>query len=322
MNQNNTSIFISKAIKIHGNRYDYSKVNYINAKSKITIICNIHGEFQQTPSNHLSRYNCQKCAKNLKYDIISFIEKANKVHKNRYDYSKVNYINANTPVKIICKEHGDFDQIPDFHINRSCNCPKCINNICSNTSIFIEKSKIIHEDKYDYSQVNYINSITPIKIICKKHGAFIQTPDVHIYQKAGCSSCINKTEYIFFNKIKEIYPNIQRQVKFDWCRNKRYLPFDFCIPEYNIIIEVDGPQHFKQVSNWRSPLLQNKKDIFKMECANKNGYSVIRVLQEDILNNSYDWEKELKNSIQFILFHKNIENIFLCKNNEYNSLNK
>lgn len=67
---NKTNNFISKAIKIHGDRYDYSKVNYINAKTKINIICKEHGIFEQTPSNHLSKYNCQKCAKNFKLDTL------------------------------------------------------------------------------------------------------------------------------------------------------------------------------------------------------------------------------------------------------------
>ena len=99
---NKTELFISKANKIHKNRYDYSKVNYINAKTKITIICREHGDFQQTPSNHLSNYNCQKCAKNFQLDTASFIEKAKNIHNDKYDYSKVNYINADTQITIIC----------------------------------------------------------------------------------------------------------------------------------------------------------------------------------------------------------------------------
>jgi hypothetical protein len=134
-----TPLFITKAKKIHGDRYDYSSVSYINAKTKIIIICREHGEFLQTPSNHLSNFNCQKCSKNFRSDTISFVEKANKIHGNKYDYSKVQYINANTQVLIICKEHGEFHQIPDFHINRKCRCPKCVKNINTintiNTSI-------------------------------------------------------------------------------------------------------------------------------------------------------------------------------------------
>jgi hypothetical protein len=167
---NKTNNFISKATKIHGYRYDYSNVNYINAKTKINIICKIHGEFEQTPSNHLSKYNCQKCAKNFKLDTLGFIKKAKEVHKALYDYSKVEYINADTKIIIICKIHGEFTQIPDFHVNRKCGCPKCANNVKLELLEFIEKAKQIHKDTYNYSKVEYINNRIPVIIICKIHG--------------------------------------------------------------------------------------------------------------------------------------------------------
>jgi very-short-patch-repair endonuclease len=314
---NKTELFISKAINIHKDKYDYSKVNYINAKTKVTIICKEHGEFQQTPSNHLSNYNCQKCANNYKLNTNSFIEKANIIHNNRYDYSKVNYINADTQIIIICREHGEFNQIPDFHINRKCGCPKCSNNVKSYLLEFIEKSRKIHSNKYDYSKVNYINNYTNVIITCKIHGEFIQTPDIHINQKCGCPSCINKTEYKIYNKLKEIYPTIKRQFKVEWCKNKLYLPFDFVIEEMNIIIELDGEQHFTQVSNWTSSEIQVEKDKYKINCANNNGFSVIRLLQKDVLKDKFDWITEIKLTILKIMNEGKIQNVFICKNNEY-----
>ena len=318
--ENKNQVFINKSKKIHGDKYDYSKVQYVNAKSKIIIICKDHGEFYQTPSNHLSKYNCQKCSNNLKFDTESFIQKAIQIHGDRYDYSKVNYVNANTKVTIICKDHGEFQQIPDFHTNRKCNCPKCMNNIVSNCVEFIEKSNKIHKNKYDYSQVKYINSTSPVIIICKHHGEFNQTPDIHINQKCGCPHCINKTEFIFYYKMTQLYPTIKRQFKVEWCKNKQYLPFDFCIEEYKIIIEIDGEQHFKQISNWTSPEIQIEKDKYKIYCANQNGYSIIRILQKDIIKNNYDWLEEIKNNIKKIINEQVVQNIFMCKNNEYNIL--
>ena len=317
---NNTNIFISKAIKIHGDRYDYSNVNYINAKTKINIICKIHGEFEQTPSNHLSKYNCQKCAKNFKLDTPGFIEKAKQIHNDVYDYSKVNYINADTQIIIICKIHGEFIQIPDFHINRNCGCPKCSNNVKFDTLEFIEKAKQIHKDVYDYSKVEYINNKTPIIIICKIHGEFTQKPDVHTNQKCGCPNCVNKTEFLFLKKIQEHYPTLKKQYKVEWCKNKNCLPFDFVIEELKIIIEIDGPQHFVQVANWTSPEIQKETDKFKINCANKNGFSVIRLLQIDILKDKFHWVEELKYNISKINNEQKIQNIFICKNNEYDHL--
>jgi very-short-patch-repair endonuclease len=95
------------------------------------------------------------------------------------------------------------------------------------------------------------------------------------------------------------------------------LLFDFCIPEYNIIIELDGLQHFKQVRNWSSPEEQNKSDKFKEKCANDNNYSIIRLLQDDVFNDKYNWLDELKNNIEKIKNENIIQNIYMCKNNEY-----
>jgi very-short-patch-repair endonuclease len=313
---NKTELFISKANKIHKNRYDYSKVNYINAKTKVTIVCREHGDFQQTPSNHLCNYNCQKCAKNFQLDTASFIEKAKGIHNDKYDYSKVNYINADTQITIICKEHGEFTQIPDFHINRKCGCPKCSNNVKLDLSEFIEKSNKIHCNKYDYSKVEYNNNRNHIIIICKKHGEFSQIPFLHLL-KHGCPNCINKTEYKFYEKIKEIYPTIKRQYKVEWCKNKLCLPFDFAIEELKIIIELDGEQHFTQVSNWTSPETQIEKDKFKTDCANQNGFSVIRLLQDDVSKDKFDWLNEIQTGVSKIISTQEVQNIFICKNNEY-----
>ena len=318
---NKTELFISKAKKIHGERYNYSAVSYLNAKTKITIICRDHGEFYQTPSNHLSNFNCQKCSNNFKSDTLSFINKASTIHDNTYDYSKVNYINANTPVIIVCKEHGDFNQIPDFHINRKCGCPKCCISYKKNTLEFIEKANKIHNNKYNYSKVHYVNNKNQIIIICKKHGEFIQQPYVHLL-KHGCPSCINKTEFKFFEKIKELYPSIKRQYKVKWCKNKLCLPYDFVIEDLNIIIELDGGQHFKQISNWTSPEVQIENDKYKTNCANNNGFSVIRLLQNDVSKDNFDWIEEIKINITKIIDGKKIQNIFICKNNDYSNHTK
>jgi very-short-patch-repair endonuclease len=287
-------------------------------KKYVTIICSDHCNFEQTPSNHLSNYNCQKCANNFKLTTELFINKANVIHNNLYDYSKVNYINADTPITIICNEHGEFQQIPDFHINRKCGCPKCSNNVKLNLIEFIEKANKIHNDKYDYSKVNYTNNKNNIVIICNQHGEFIQQPYVHLLSH-GCPSCINKTEFKLYTSLKDLYPTIKRQYKVDWCKNKLYLPFDFVIEELKIIIELDGEQHFKQISNWKSPEVQIEKDKFKTNCANNNGFSVIRILQNDVLNDSFDWISEIHLNIVKIIEEKKVQNIFICKNNEYSN---
>ena len=218
-----TDSFIEKAIKIHGNKYDYSKVEYIKSKLKIIIICEEHGEFEQTPSHHLLGKSCKFCS-GWKSNSQIFIQKSIILHNDKYDYSKVEYINSETKVKIICKEHGVFKQEPNSHL-KGYGCAKCIYNK-SNTTDFIEKSIKIHNDKYDYSKVEYVNALTKVKIICKQHGVFEQIPNSHL-NDSGCSKCgggyisnncdfIGKAIKIHYNKYdysKVEYVNALTKVK-------------------------------------------------------------------------------------------------------------
>jgi len=132
-----------------------------------------------------------------------------------------------------------------------------------------------------------------------------------------CSFCVNKTEKILFDKLVESYISLKRQYKVDWCKNKKHLPFDFVIEDRKIIIELDGNQHFEQIGNWQSPEKTKEIDIYKMKCANENGYSVIRILQKDVYKNKYDWLNELCINIEKITNENIVQNIFMCKNDEY-----
>ena len=148
-----TEQFIEKAKKVHGDKYDYSKVNYINKHTKVCIICPEHGEFYQSPNNHLSGNGCRKCwlKKNLTSKLSStkkFVEKAIKIHGDKYDYSKVNYKHSLNKVIITCKKHGDFLQTPNCHLNGQ----GCL--ICSESSlekeirVVLEKESINHICQY------------------------------------------------------------------------------------------------------------------------------------------------------------------------------
>ena len=124
-----TELFVEKANLVHKNKYDYSKTNYVRASDKVIITCPIHGDFEQTPSHHLTGHECRKCGydkvvSQTSYTTDEFIEKANKKHNNRYDYSKTKYINTNTKVCITCREHGDFWQVASYHLSGN-GCQKC-----------------------------------------------------------------------------------------------------------------------------------------------------------------------------------------------------
>jgi very-short-patch-repair endonuclease len=315
--------FIIEANKIHNNKYDYSKIDYKKMNEKVMIICNYHGIFEQTPSNHITnKQGCPLCGGHCLSNTTEFIEKSIKKHGDKYDYSKVNYINNNTKVIIICKEHGEYEQTPQSHLVgygcKDCGIEAMKTKQKTNFDDFIINANIKHKNKYEYSQMNYINAREKIKIICKEHGEFEQTPDSHL-RGCGCPYCKNKTEFILYEYLQKLY-EITTQFKKDWCKNNntnKYLPFDFCIENLKIIIELDGRQHFEQVMNWKTPEEQSETDIYKQKCANENEYSIIRLLQEDVFNDNYNWKTELINNIEKIKKDNIIQNIYMCKNSEY-----
>jgi len=139
------------------------------------------------------------------------------------------------------------------------------------------------------------------------------------YYNVVCSFCRYKTELKLYDKIKKYFYSILRDFKQEWCKKINFLPFDFCIPEYKIIIELDGPQHFVQISCWKDLEIVKENDKFKEECANNNGYSIIRLLQKDVMNDTYDWEKELCDAVEEIKTSNEITNIYLSKNDEYDN---
>ena len=202
---NKTQEFINKAKLIHGGIYNYSKVEYTKSCNKVIIICKKHNEFLQSPNKHLQKRNCPKCSGNQKSSTEEFIKKAIKIHSDKYDYSKVNYISRHKKVIIICKEHGEFEQEAGSHLS-GCACKECgIINIIKNKTHtfekFINKAILVHGDKYKYSQKNYNNKKEKIKIKCKMHNEeFEQTPQAHLAGQ-GCSKCskkykMNEVEFI------------------------------------------------------------------------------------------------------------------------------
>jgi Zn finger protein HypA/HybF involved in hydrogenase expression len=281
-----TEEFIEKAIKVHGDRYDYSSTNYCRNRLKVMIICKKHGSFQQTPSSHLLGSCCPKCQGKSRLTNDEFIKKAKKIHNNRYNYSIVNYVNNHTKVKIICLKHGEFEQIPTSHLQNK-GCPKCANKNVT-TDEFIEKCKIIHKNKYDYSLVNYITSTSKIDIICKKHGSFQQIPNSHLNGQ-GCPICKSSKgellikEYLDKHKIPYI-----KEKMFDDCKGeKRKLPFDYYLPQENILIEYDGIQHLKSIKHFggeKTHISLKIRDEIKNLYAKKHNIFLLRIKYNEINN--------------------------------------
>ena len=216
----NTTEFIKKAKEIHGDKYDYSKVEYLNNRTKICIICPTHGEFCQTPLGHLHGNGCLQCAIENRTEKENFIDKAKKLYGDKYDYSKVEYVNSKTKVCIICPEHGEFWITPNnFLRGHNCN-GKHTNKLTLEE--FNKRAKEIHGDKYDYSKVDYKNIDSKICIICPEHGEFWQVPANHLRGK-GCPKCSKsalKDNISFINEVKEIHGDKYDYSKVNYKGNK------------------------------------------------------------------------------------------------------
>ena len=326
--------FISDAILVHGEKYDYSKVEYYNQLTKICIICPIHGEFWQTPKSHLNGHGCKMCGNEKCRDVNvgkshknysiketlttdKFIEKSIEIHGNKYDYSKVVFKNLTSPVNIICPEHGDFSQRPYEHIKQKSGCPICANKnrhdkFVLTSEDFINRSKIIFNNLYDYGHVNYVNNKTKVLITCLKHGDFLCTPQNHLKGR-GCPICKSET-YVYENRLymflltifKE--DEILRQYRPEWLSNNKSL--DFYIPKYFLAVEHQGSQHFKsnvflggEEKFKRTQILDKEKYD---ECIN-NGVTILYFMYEpyidisDFFSTVYTNEIEFKNKINKLI---------------------
>ena len=304
-----TEEFIKRAREIHGDKYDYSKTIYKNIMTKVCIICPEHGEFKQTPNDHLNRKrNCPKCVhRSYKKTTEEFIEEARAVHGNRYDYSKVVYEREDDKVCIICPKHGEFWQSPHRHLFGQ-KCPKCANEINGKNKrlsldTFVKKAMEIHGNRYDYSKVEYKTTDTPVCIICPEHGEFWQAPHNHIGQKQGCPKCskshMEKEISLFLDENSVRY---EEQKKFPWLKYKRRLSLDFYLPDYDIAIECQGEQHFIKMryiteTDEKRKMVQ-ERDKVKKELCEKHGIKLIYYSTAVKLNGIYRDKNKLLNDIK------------------------
>ena len=291
-----TKEFIKRSNKIHKNKYDYSNVIYVNNRTEVKIICPVHGEFLQKPEYHLAYHGCSICGdllcgeKNRKTKE-KFVNDAVKIHKEKYDYSLVDYKSALEKVKIICPVHGEFLQKPSSHLNGN-GCLKCsierVANVNRNTQQkFLEKSERVHGKRYDYSKSVYGNRHKKLQIICKLHGMFLQTPGDH-FRGMGCPKCnLSKGEQKIISFLDTNRIKYTTQKTFDNCRNECTnckLPFDFYIPSKNLLIEYDGEHHYKfgcrfgKFTTTKPDMIGfQKRDKIKTKFCKKNNIFLLRI---------------------------------------------
>lgn len=259
-----TEEFIADATDVHGDRYDYSRVVYTRAISKVEIICREHGPFMQSPNKHLSSgQGCKICgaaAQGAKkaLDAESVIARAREKHGDRFEYDISSYRLTSTPIRIKCSVHGWFKQTPEAHILSRIGCKKCSHvqlglDRAHDTSKFIEKSKLIHGERYSYGDTDYKRSGDRVIITCKDHGDFRQIPANHL-NGYGCPTCakngfdVNSGAHLYVLESEcgamikvGITKNIERRMTF----LSRCTPFDF-----NLIAHYSGNgRHIKDDEN-------------------------------------------------------------------------
>ncbi len=347
MKTNKKEKFIEKANKIHNYKYDYSLVDYINNKTKVKIICPIHGIFEQRPNAHLFQIQgCPRCSKINNYE--DFIIKASSIHNNIYNYPLFKWTNSKAKIKIFCKKHSKyFEQIINDHLNGH-GCPICNKNILTNEKfynniydihnnkydysklkfdigndigiiicpihgefkqkviehynghgcskcegnykltniIFKEKANLIHNNKYNYKLVNYINNRTKVQIICSIHGIFEQSPNKHLLGQ-GCPKCKESHgEKEIMKILNENNIEYKTQQKFKNCKYKQLLKFDFYLPLYNTCIEFDGEQHYKKYNfekDYKKLNIRQIRDKIKTDYCNNNNIKLIRIKFNEII---------------------------------------
>jgi hypothetical protein len=276
---------ISEFQRIHGKeKYDYSKVNYTKNNIKVEIKCknSKHKAFFQTPNKHLLGRGCPLCANETrntdsKRSLEEFISASNKKHNNFYDYSESIYNGALAFLKITCPEHGTFKQKANDHLNgHGCKyCAQAKNRLklFKTTEDIIKRAHEVHGDFYNYSKVNYEGIYNPITIICPIHKEFEQVANGHL-RGSGCPKCNKSKGEKIISKILDKHKIIYKeQYKFQECKFKQPLPFDFYLLDHSICIEYQGEQHYVEMKHWGGKkaydYLKNNDDLKRKFCTKK-----------------------------------------------------
>lgn len=282
--------FIERSNKAHNNKYDYSKTAYVNAHTKVTVICPVHGEFSQIANDHKRGVGCKKCGIDTIYEkakstLEEFVTKARLVHGDKFNYSLAKYKNSTTDIDIICPIHGTFKQKPAQHL-RTTGCHQCgiakFKKTNSNTTNeFIKKAKKIHGYKFNYSLVEYTNSKGKVRIICDQGHEYLQSPNDHMGGH-GCSECAQDMHESLAEK--EVLNFVRENTALEVLSNTRSVisPYelDIYIPDLNLAIEFNGLYWHSE--KHKSSDYHIKK--FNM-CASK-GVRLVQIWEDEWINKS------------------------------------
>ena len=286
--------WVDKLNKVHNNKYDYSLANEIKDSFKIKIICPEHGVFSQiVNAHHIGKQGCPECGKirtinTHRFDIQKLIKKIESKNSKEFadnlDFTESCYTQIHEKINVRCIKHNNkFNIVPTSLVRGIC-CKLCTKEAAilkhsqKQLPNFLNLCKKVHGDTYNYNLVKYINSNTPVVIVCPIHGEFVQKPGIHL-MGSGCAACgISQGEstiavFLKENKIEHIH---QYKVKIN---NSNHW-FDFYISEKNIIIEFNGMQHYfpiKYFGGKRTFIETQKRDKLKQQYCKENNIKLLTI---------------------------------------------
>ena len=300
--KNAQKTFEKNARSIYHGKFWYYETKYIDETTPVLIQCKFHYDkpFSVIPKEFLlGNQICLLCENESTQLTNAFLQRARTQLKDRYDnfdYSEVKIIsNCYNKVIIRCKRHDNKFKTNLLAYNIIDGCGQCrIDSRRMTTEEYLILAKRTHGNKYDLSLTNYRDSKTQIAYKCHKHG--IKFKDPYSFLKgSGCADCLFKGEDSLYNMLLELNLRVERQKIFANLPNAR---FDFYLPDYSLVIELDGEQHFTQVANWTPPEVTQAKDCVKMDYCQSKGISVLRFLQDEVLKNKFDIRKTLLKRIK------------------------
>lgn len=283
-----TDSFIQRATLTHGEVLDYSSVRYVDATTPVILICRTHGEFEQSPSEHIAAKNpCAQCAGRV-LTTPQLVERARAYWGSRFDYSKTTYVNESSKVKIICREHGEFEQVMRHHIQGRLGCSAC-RGVVTDTDSFIA-AVAAHGFPLTFEDVEYTNNQGEVILTCSLHGPYKTVADYAVQGYVTCNGCksahSSAKEREVAEFIREVCPNIEVRTNVYGVLPTQEL--DIYIPELHLAVEFNGlyyhSSRFKPINYHYQKYLQCKE----------RGIRLLQVWEDDWDSRKYQVREHLK----------------------------
>lgn len=291
------SEFETKSILRHGHKYDYSRVQIINNRIKVEIVCQKHGPFLQAPDHHIRGRGCPTCAKESRVwsrplTSDEFFIKATEIHKGFYNYSSSVFLGGSKKISIVCTIHGEFSTLARKHLHEKRGCPSCgkVKTRYSQSVMyqdFFDRAVDRHGLAYSYAETSLRFLSDDIDVVCPAHGPFTVVASDHVHGR-GCPKCRPQGSTPE-NELADYIHNLG----FDIVRNSRKiippLELDVAIPSERIAFEFNGIFWHSEQAGKAFQYHQNKTLM-----AQSSGYKLFHVYESDWDINRGDVEERIR----------------------------